>query len=316
MFNPQDIIDILARNVRQTQSPFGIPRFMVNTWHKDQGLSGQGEYLLYTGLMYQFVPFIDTATRYLAKYEDTPAAGYLKYAGYVPGIFSGIGLALVTPGRERKRAGQPLKNVVRLLRASGVDFGYRPDLDHYSGILLYDMGDQDGFVAHARRVAQNLENAGVRKIITIDPHTTYALTELFPRYTGARFEVKPYFELLDLKRGNADMAVTLHDPCFFGRYLGVSDVPRKVLAGLGIRETRIRNTGEFTSCCGGPAESVSPGLSGRIMEKRVTELEAPGRPIVAYCPICLGNLKKAGADARDLSSLLVEQIDTPSPRGA
>ena len=118
----------------------------------------------------------------------------------------------------------------------------------------------------------------------------------------------PYFELLNLKQGNADLEVTLHDPCFFGRYLGLSDIPRKVLAGLGIRETQIRNSGEFTSCCGGPAESISPSLSNQIMEKRVEELVEPGRSIVAYCPICLGNLKKAGADARDLSSLLVENL--------
>ncbi|WP_022665612.1 (Fe-S)-binding protein [Desulfospira joergensenii] len=308
MFTPQDIIEILARNVRQTQSPFGIPRFMVNAWHKDQDLPKKGEYLLYTGLMYQFTPFIETSTQYLEKYEDTPTAEYLKYARYVPGYVSGIGLALMTGGKEKKEAGQPLKNIVRLLKESCIDFGYRPDLDHYSGILLYDMGDQDAFVAHARKVAQNLENAGIRKIITIDPHTTYALKELFPKYTGAQFEVTPYFELLDLKAVDADLEVTLHDPCFFGRYLGVSDIPRKVLAGLGIRETRIRNTKEFTSCCGGPAESISPALSNQIMETRARELQEPGKPIVAYCPICLGNLKKSGADVRDLSSLLVEHI--------
>ena len=308
MFNPQDIIEILARNVRKTKSPFGIPRFMVNTWHKDQNLPRQGKYLLFTGLMYQFAPFIETSTRYLEKYEDTPTANYLKFAGYVPVYLSGVGLSLMTPGKDKKTAVQPLKNVVRLLRASGVDFGYRPDLDHYSGILLYDMGDQENFTAHAEKIVQMLEDEGIKKIITIDPHTTYALKELFPKVAGANFEVTPYFELLQLQGGQADVEVTIHDPCFFGRYLGVSDIPRKVLAGLGIRETQIRNTQEFTSCCGGPAESISPSLSMEIMEKRAQELAAPGSPIVAYCPICLGNLKKAGADVRDLSSLLVEQL--------
>lgn len=308
MFNPKDIIEILARNVRQTMSPFGIPRFMVNTWHKGEDLPRQGEFLLYTGLMYQFTPFIEKSTRYLAAYEDTPMAKYLKYARYVPGYLSGTGLALMTRGTEKKKAGQPLKNVVRLLRQSRVNFGYRPDLDHYSGILLYDMGDQDGFVNHARKVAENLQKAGIQKIITIDPHTTYALKELFPKYTGAGFEVAPYFEFLDLEPKNADLEVTLHDPCFFGRYLGVSHVPRNVLAGLGIRETRIRNSKDFTSCCGGPAESISPRLSSQIMETRARELAEPGKPIVAMCPICLGNLKKAGADVQDLSSLLVQHL--------
>ena len=69
MFNPRDIIEILAANVRQTKSPFGIPKFMANTWHKDLCLPKEGEYLLFTGLMYQFAPYIEKSTQYLEKYE-------------------------------------------------------------------------------------------------------------------------------------------------------------------------------------------------------------------------------------------------------
>ena len=77
-----------------------------------------------------------------------------------------------------------------------MDFFYRPDMDFYSGILLYDLGDQEGFEEHARFVAKTLKLHGVDKIITVDPHTTYALKELYPKYTGVSFEVQPYFTLL------------------------------------------------------------------------------------------------------------------------
>ena len=308
MFNPRDIIETLANNVKQTASPFGIPKFMVNKWYKDINLPKEGEYLLLTGLMYQFTPFIEKSTQYLEKYEGTKMAGLLKYAKYVPSYISGIGLAMMTSRKEKKNAGQALKNIASLLKKSKVDFAYRPDLDNYSGILLYDMGDQKGFVAHAKKVAKKLQDAGVKKIITIDPHTAYALKELFPKYTGISFEVKSYFELLDLESKDCGIEVTLHDPCFFGRYLELSDVPRKVLTNLGISVSKIRNQGEFTSCCGGPAESISPSLSNEIMEKRAKELEEPGKPIIAYCPICLGNLKKSGANVEDLSTLLVRHI--------
>jgi len=304
MFNPIDIIEILAANVKQTKSPFGIPKSMVNTWFKDANLPEKGEYLLFTGLMYQFTPFIEKSTQYLEKYEGTKMAGVLKYARYIPAYLSGIGLAMMTSRKEKKKAGQTLKNIAFLLQKSNVDFAYRPDLDNYSGILLYDMGDQKGFVAHAKKVARKLKNAGIKKIITIDPHTAYALKELFPKYTGINFDVKPYFELLNLEPKDCGLQVTLHDPCFFGRYLEVSDIPRKTLSNMGITVTKIRNQGEFTSCCGGPAESISPSLSNEIMEKRVKELEEAGKPIIAYCPICLGNLKKSGANVEDLSTLL------------
>ncbi len=308
MFNPRDIIEALAGNVKQTKSPFGIPKFMVNKWFKDLSLPKEGEYLLFTGLMYQFTPFIEKSTQYLEKYEGTKMATLLKYARYVPAYLSGIGLAMMTSGKEKKEAGQTLKNIALLLQKSKINFGYRPDLDNYSGILLYDMGDQKGFVAHAKMLAQKLQNAGIKKIITVDPHTAYALKELFPKYTGISFDVKPYFELLDLEPKDCDLQVTLHDPCFFGRYLQVSDIARKVLTNFGISVSNIRNQGEFTSCCGGPAESISPSLSNEIMEKRAKELEEPGKPIIAYCPICLGNLKKSGADVEDLSTLLVRHI--------
>ncbi len=308
MFNPRDIIETLANNVKQTTSPFGIPKFMVNKWHKDVDLPEDGEYLLITGLMYQFAPFIEKSTQYLEKYEGTKMASYLKYAKYVPSYLSGIGLAMMTSGKEKKNAGQALKDIVTLLKKSKVDFGYRPDLDNYSGILLYDMGDQKGFVAHAKKVAKKLQDAGVKKIITVDPHTAYAIKELFPKYTGISFEVKSYFELLNLETKDSGVQVTLHDPCFFGRYLALSDVPRKVLKNMGISISEIRNQGEFTSCCGGPAESISPKLSNEIMIKRAEELKEPGKPIVAYCPICLGNLKKSGAKVEDLSTMLVRHI--------
>ncbi|MCK5311578.1 MAG: (Fe-S)-binding protein, partial [Desulfobacteraceae bacterium] len=117
-----------------------------------------------------------------------------------------------------------------------------------------------------------------------------------------------YFELLDLEPKECGLEVTMHDPCFFGRYLKVSDIPRKVLSNMGITTSEIRNQGEFTSCCGGPAESLSPNLSNEIMKKRVEELKEPGSPIIAYCPICLGHLKKSGANVEDLSTLLARHI--------
>ncbi|SLM28050.1 conserved hypothetical protein [Desulfamplus magnetovallimortis] len=304
MFNPRDIIEVLANNVKQTRSPFGIPKFLVNKWWQKADLQTSGEYMLFTGLMYQFTPFIDRSTHYLEMFEDTPWADYLKYARYVPGYLSGLGLAVITPFSEKRKAGQALVDIATLLKKSKVDFGYDPSIDNYSGILLYDMGDQEGFVRHAKFVAKKLKQKGIKKIITVDPHTTYALKVLFPKYAGAHFEVKPWFEMMRLSSGKCNMTVTIHDPCFYGRYLNVSDAPRKVLSGLGIQSSKIRNSGEFTSCCGGPAESISPALSKTIMEKRVEELKEPGNPIVALCPICLGNLKKSGANVEDFSALV------------
>ena len=73
---------------------------------------------------------------------------------FFPKYLAGMGLALMTPGKGKRDAGMVLKNIVKILNKSRVSFKYRPELDHYSGILLYDLGDQAGFVEHAKFVAE------------------------------------------------------------------------------------------------------------------------------------------------------------------
>ncbi len=311
MYHPRDIIDLIATNVRKTRNPFGVPGSRLNTWWRGAGgfTRRAGDALLFTGLMYQAVPYIEATTRYLERFEGTRWADYLRFSRfsrYLPSFLVGRGFSLLTTQAERKKFDGILLSICRLLTKSGVDFFYHPEMDFYSGILLYDLGDQEGFVEHARFVARTLKLHGVRKIITVDPHTTYAFKELYPKYTGVSFDVTPYFSLLRINAaggGNGKPPVAIHDPCFYGRYLKLSEGPRQVLRSLGLKYVEVRNCGEFTSCCGGPAESVSPALNREILGRRVAELKASGAPVVTMCPICLANLLKAGLPAEDLASL-------------
>jgi Fe-S oxidoreductase len=307
MYHPKDIIDLIADNVRKTKNPFGVPKPVINQWWKKANIPQKGDALLFTGLMYQFVPYIEKSTSYLTRFEDTKWADYFKYGKYLPKLLSGLGLALITSGEEKRKFNGILMDIVKILTKSKADFYYDPNLDDYSGVLLYDLGDQDGFVQHAKYVAAKLKRNGVRKLITVDPHTTYALKILLPKYTGESFEINTYFELLNLTSKNGHKKIALHDPCFYGRYLELSDVPVKVLSSVDVECAPIRNSGLFTNCCGGPAESISPKLSKAVGERRIAELDKSEDPIVAMCPICLGNLRNAGADVEDLSTVLARQ---------
>jgi Fe-S oxidoreductase len=313
MFQPQDIIDLLAANVRKTRNPFGVPNSRFNTWWRDAGgfTRRPGDALLFTGLMYQAIPYIEATTRYLERLEGSPWAGYLRYGRYLPGSLLGRGLAALISGAEKKRFDGILHTICRILQQSGAGFFYHPEMDFYSGILLYDLGDQESFEEHARFVARNLKLHGVTKIITVDPHTTYALKELYPKHLGVGFEVQPYFSILSLKEaaGNGQPPVALHDPCIYGRYLKLAAEPRRLLSSLGLKLVEVRNSGEFTSCCGGPAESISPALNREILERRAAELKAAAAPVVTFCPICLANLLKAGLPVEDLASLLARHLD-------
>ena len=312
MFNPRDIINLIAANVRKTCNPFGIPNSQINTWWREApGFTRRpGDALLVTGLMYQSIPYIAATTRYLERLEGSRWAEYLRFgrfSRYIPGFLVGRGFSCLTSKTSMQQFNGILQAICRLLTKSEVDFFYHPDMDFYSGILLYDLGDQEGFKEHARFVAKALQLHGVQKIITVDPHTTYALKELYPKYTGVSFEVQPYFALRrpdEVNRGNGRPPVAIHDPCFYGRYLKLSEGPRRLLTGLGLKYVEVRNCGDFTSCCGGPAESVSPALNREILAQRVAELKASGAPVVTFCPICLANLLKAGLPVEDLASLL------------
>jgi Fe-S oxidoreductase len=311
MFNPKDIIELIAANVKKTRNPFGVPAKALNTWWQGSGgfTRRPGGALLLTGLMYQAIPYIEATTRYLERLEGKRLAEYLRFGGlsrYVPGYLVGQGFNWLISRAERERFNAILRSVGRMLAKSGVNFFYHPDMDFYSGILLYDLGDQEGFLEHARFVVQNLRLHKIEKIITVDPHTTYALKELYPRYTGASFEVQPYFTMLQPGRRqekNGRPPVAIHDPCFYGRYLKLSEGPRRLLEGLGLEYINVRNCGDMTSCCGGPAESVSPALNREILERRAAELRETGAPVITFCPICLANLIKAGLPAEDLATL-------------
>jgi Fe-S oxidoreductase len=312
MYNPRDIIELIATNVRKTRNPFGAPNSRFNTWWR--GMAGftrrPGDALLFTGLMYQAIPYIEATTRYLERFEGSRWADYLRFgrfSRYIPSFLVGQGFSFLTSKAEKKQFDGILQAICRLLAKSGVDFFYHPDMDFYSGILLYDLGDQKGFEEHARFVAKTLKLHGINKVITVDPHTTYALKELYPKYTGVSFEVQPYFAVLQpdaVSRGNGHPPVAIHDPCFYGRYLKLSEGPRRLLSSLGLKYEDVRNCGEFTSCCGGPAESVSPALNREILGRRTEELKKSGAPVVTFCPICLANLLKAGLPVEDLASLL------------
>ena len=304
MYKPRDIIELIADNVKKTGNPLGAPSKVINSWWKEVALPREGDGLLFTGLMYQSVPFIEKTTTYLERYEDTALGKYVKYGRFVPKLLVGWGFALLASKKEKKKFNGMLQSIAEVLRKSRVDFFYRPELDHYSGILLYDLGDIDGFINHARSVVGKLKEKGIDKLITVDPHTTYALRVLYPQYTGETFEVRTYFELVDLRGNNGTRRVALHDPCMYGRYLEISDVPKKVLEKLGIECVAVRNSGPFTLCCGGPAESVSPKLSRELVGRRVEELRSTGAPIVAMCPICMANLAKGGVVVEDLSTLI------------
>jgi len=310
MYEPKDIIELIADNVRKTRNPLGLSNSAINTWWKDLGIKREGTTMLFTGLMYQLIPYIENMTKRLESYETSWLKDKVGMAKMLPKFLLRLLFGKPISKEVKERFDNIVKNIARLLMKASVDFCYKPEVDNYSGILLYDLGDIDGFKEHARYVVSSLKEAGVKEVITVDPHTTYAFRVLYPKLIGEEIKAYTYFETLSQHsiEGKSDLKITIHDPCFYGRYLKVSDVPRVILSNLGVEVRETENHGKLTICCGGPLESLYPSYAKELGKRRVEELKKTGCPIIGMCPICLANLGRAGIEIKDLSELLSEII--------
>ena len=103
MYKPRDIIELIAGNVKKTGNPFGASSRVINGWWKNVPLPREGDGLLFTGLMYQSVPFIEKTTTYLERYEDAALGKYVKYGRFVPKLLVGWGFALLASKEEKRK---------------------------------------------------------------------------------------------------------------------------------------------------------------------------------------------------------------------
>lgn len=285
-------------------NPLAAPNSVCYEWAKDLGLRRGGETVLYTGCLYQLMAYADSLVDMYESLGDWGVRISRLFTSISPKLFSWFASKLVKPDKKiLDYSSRTLRSIAKLLRASGVDFGYLYEKDLYSGIYLYELGLEDLFAQHAAIVYKQLVGEGVKRIITVDPHTTYVLREIYPRYVeGFEIEVKHYLELIGVK-GNitSNKAFTIsdrvklpviHDSCYMVRKLGLYDATRN--AAKNIRYIEPKNSGVKTLCCGGPIEGISPKLALRIATKRAKELASTGSDrVIVMCPICFTNLERA-----------------------
>ncbi len=241
------------------------------------------------------IPYINTSIKYLESIEESKYLSVLMRAG---GIINAMSKLLLRVSEEElKEQYEVLRGIATLLKKIGIQFGYLYENDMYSGVLLYDMGLDDYFREYAMTVYDKLKSLGVKTLITIDPHTTYIMREVYKNIiSGYDLTVKNYLEILANSSINSTkilkMDATLHDPCYYARYLKIIDEPRRLLEKGGISIIEPDRNKELTFCCGGPIESITPGLSKRVAQLRMSELSTANKNIITMCPICYANLSR------------------------
>jgi Fe-S oxidoreductase len=307
------ILGIFADNVRKRGSVLPLSKRTATGWAKGLDLPRGGETVLYTGHMYQMIPAIDAMASQMALLENSFLTRFFGI-GRVMNKFISLSffMGLTASAKKMEHSNQVLRDIVGLLRDAGVEFGYLYEDEFYAGALLYDDGLDEAFAAHARRVAAHLKKLGVRRLITVDPHTTKMLRTAYPHYVkDFDLEVVNYLEVL--AQANPQVAappageVVVHDSCVYARYENVVEQPRELLRAAGLQVREPVQAGRATHCCGGPLESLFPAEAHRISGIRVDQLAAEGKNVVTMCPFCWVNLSKAAGDKlviNDIASTL------------
>jgi Fe-S oxidoreductase len=216
---------------------------------------------------------------------------YLFYAGCV--------------GSYDERGQNMARSVASLLKDLGVSFGILGVEERCEGNEVLCLGERALFERMAGENIAGFEKAGIRKIITLSPHSFHALRNEYPGL-GADLEVLHYSQVLSGMAGKAGsgtggdkVAVCFHDPCYLGRHNDEYRAPRKVLKALpGVTLVEMSRVRQDALCCGGGGGNfftdilgTGPDSPARVRAREAVETGA--RIIAVACPNCAKMLEDA-----------------------
>ncbi|MBN1909661.1 MAG: 4Fe-4S dicluster domain-containing protein [Pirellulales bacterium] len=229
------------------------------------------------------------------------------------------------------------RTTARLFHQAGLDVGILQQAEQNSGNDVRRVGEEGLFELVREKNLDALGKATFRRIVTTDPHTYNTLKNEYiadgeenPAFDPA--VVIHYAVLLDELLRDRKLKplrrlayrVTYHDPCYLGRYNGIYDAPRRVLAALGTKLVEMPRHGPNSFCCGAGGGRLwmkdTPGIEERPAEARIREALALGdvEMFVVACPKDLGMfqdaVKTVGAEDRlrvvDLAELVAEATES------
>jgi Fe-S oxidoreductase len=209
--------------------------------------------------------------------------------------------------------------VIRLMNACGKRPVVSPD-ERCCGHDLYWTGDTEVFKKLARANLKMVRDTGAKMVVFACPEC-YAMFKLvYPRHFGPLgFEVAhiteflaPYAAKGKLAFAERPAAATYQDPCRLGRYLGVYDAPRELLAAvpeLDVREMP-RARAEAV-CCGSSGWVGCTRINKSIQRERLKEAAETGAgAILTACPKCNIHLSCAAKDDDIDTDISIEYVAT------
>ncbi|KZD32681.1 Fe-S oxidoreductase [Bacillus cereus] len=186
----------------------------------------------------------------------------------------------------------------KLMNEAGISFAILGNKEKNSGDTPRRLGNEFVFQEMANKNIEEFKKAGVKKIVTIDPHAYNTFKNEYPDF-GLQAEVYHHTELLAqwVKEGrlkpvhSIEETVTYHDSCYLGRYNEVYEAPRDILKAIpGVNLVEMARNRETGMCCGagGGLMWMEETTGSRINVARTEQALAVQPSIIGTgCPYCL-----------------------------
>ncbi|CCQ95020.1 putative iron-sulphur-binding reductase [[Clostridium] ultunense Esp] len=228
-------------------------------------------------------------------------------------------------GSYDRRSMKITQTLVKILNHAGVSFAILGNEEKNSGDTARRLGNEMLFQQLALENIENFRRYGVKKILTIDPHTFNTFKNEYPDF-GFQGEVIHHTQLLYqlLKEGRIAPKVpvreriTYHDSCYLGRYNGMYDVPREILKAIpGVELVEMKRNRQDSMCCGagGGLMWMEEKEGTRVNLARTEQaLEVSPTLIGTACPYCLTmisdgvKMKEADVETLDVVEILAKSL--------
>lgn len=219
-------------------------------------------------------------------------------------------------------------SAARLLGAAGISFGVMAGDLRTDGNEVRALGESALFEDLAAHNIKEMARLGVKKILTLSPHSLNALKNDYPGL-GGNFQVFHYTQALAFAMKNLifrsdlpEIRVTFHDPCYLGRHNNDYESGRMMLRAVpGVKLVEMDRNRKNALCCGGGGGNFFTDLlsGGDITPARARAREAAetGAAVLAVaCPQCAVMLADAvkvenleGAlSVREVSEIVWERV--------
>jgi heterodisulfide reductase subunit D len=154
-------------------------------------------------------------------------------------------------------------------------------------------GDKDLFLDLARLNVNLFKRAGAKRVFVSCPEGYYTFTHDYPEHLGTLgIEFVNTVRFLSEEEAQAsvprdDLRVTYHDSCRMGRFSGLYNEPRRLLAGTGVSVREMEFSREQAPCCGSNLWVGCDSTSKRMQQDLLDAARRTGSDIlITACDKC------------------------------